>query len=242
MNVEFEEEKRRNVDALAADARLQALAVDFMRELGRLKYTYNFTWMGIPIIQLPQDLIALQELIWSVRPEVVVETGVAHGGGVVFYASMLELLGGDGFVVGVDVAIRAHNRAAIEAHPMSRRIRTIEGSSIDPAVVAQVRELARGKRTMVILDSDHSRDHVLAELRAYSPLVGAGSYVVVLDTIIEDLPENVGRNRPWNKTNNPKIAVREFLAANDRFVVDKQTEGKLVLTVAREGFLRCVRD
>ena len=155
---------------------------------------------------------------------------------------MLELLGGDRFVIGVDVDIRPHNRAAIESHPMARRIRMIEGSSIDPAVVAHVTRLAHGRKTMVVLDSDHSRNHVFEELRAYSPLVGSGSYVAVLDTIIEDQPEGFYKGRPWNKINNPKVAVRDFLKENDRFVVDSDLEGKLLLTVAREGYLRCVKD
>ena len=242
MNVEFEEQKKRNIAGLGADRELERMALDFMRESARFNYAYNFTWMGVPIIQLPQDLIAVQELIWNVKPDVIVETGIAHGGGLVFYASLLELLGGDRRVVGVDIDIRPHNRAAIDAHPMRRRIEMIEGSSIDPAVVEQVAAFARGKRTLVGLDSDHSKLHVLEELRLYSPFVSAGSYIVVFDTTLEDHPNDFCKNRPWDKLNNPKTAVWDFLKETDRFVIDKEFESKLLLTVARDGFLRCVRD
>jgi cephalosporin hydroxylase len=238
----FETEKRQNIEALEADAELKQLALDFMRETGKHKYTYNFTWLGLPIIQFPQDLQALQEIIWSVKPDVIIETGIAHGGGLVFYASMLELLGGDGQVVGVDIDIRAHNRARVESHPLARRIQMLQGSSVDEEIVRRVSVLARGKKALVILDSNHTHEHVLSELRLYSPLVSCGSYVVIFDTTIEDQPEGFFKDRPWSKSNNPKTAVREFLQTNNRFVVDKEIESKLLITVARDGYLRCVRD
>jgi cephalosporin hydroxylase len=238
----FETEKRQNIEALEADAELKQLALDFMRETGKHKYTYNFTWLGLPIIQFPQDLQAIQEIIWSVKPDVIIETGIAHGGGLVFYASMLELLGGDGQVVGVDIDIRAHNRARVESHPLARRIQMLQGSSVDEEIVRRVSVLARGKKTLVILDSNHTHEHVLSELRLYSPLVSCGSYVVIFDTTIEDQPEGFFKDRPWSKSNNPKTAVREFLQTNNRFVIDKEIEGKLLITVARDGYLRCVRD
>jgi cephalosporin hydroxylase len=238
----FETEKRQNIEALEADAELKQLALDFMRETGKHKYTYNFTWLGLPIIQFPQDLQALQEIIWSVKPDVIIETGIAHGGGLVFYASMLELLGGEGQVVGVDIDIRAHNRARVESHPLARRIQMLQGSSVDEEIVRRVSVLARGKKALVILDSNHTHEHVLSELRLYSPLVSCGSYVVIFDTTIEDQPEGFFKDRPWSKSNNPKTAVREFLQTNNRFVIDKEIESKLLITVARDGYLRCVRD
>ncbi|MDX6574890.1 MAG: hypothetical protein QOE96_843 [Blastocatellia bacterium] len=238
----FETEKRQNIVALEEDVDLKELALDFMRETARHRYTYNFTWLGLPTIQFPQDLQAIQEIIWSVKPELIIETGIAHGGGLVFYASMLELLGGEGQVIGVDIDIRAHNRPRIENHPLARRIQMLQGSSVDTEIVHRVSELARGKKALVVLDSDHTHGHVLSELQLYSPLVSSGSYVIVLDTTIEDQPEGFFKDRPWSKTNNPKTAVREFLRTNSRFVIDKEIEGKLLITAARDGYLRCVKD
>ena len=238
----FETEKRRSIEALGTDAELKQLALDFMRETGKYRYTYNFTWLGLPVIQFPQDLQAMQEIIWTVKPDLIVEAGIAHGGGLVFYASMLELLGSEGRVVGVDIDIRAHNRTRIESHPLARRIQMIQGSSVDEEIVRQVRDLARGKKVLVVLDSNHEYEHVLSELRLYSPLVSRGSYLVVFDTTIEDQPEGFFKDRPWSKTNNPKTAVREFLRTNNRFVIDKEIEGKLLITVSRDGYLRCVKD
>ncbi len=209
----------------------------------RRRYSYGFTWLGRPVIQYPQDLQALQELIWTIRPRLILETGVAHGGALVFYASMLELLGADGLAVGVDVEIRPHNRAALDAHPLRHRYRLIEGSSTEPGIAAQVRQLSEGRDpVLVVLDSNHTHEHVLAELRLYSPLVRAGSYVVVLDTVIDDLPDELYPDRPWSRAANPKTAVREFLATSDRFVVDTALEERLGITVAPSGWLRCTAD
>lgn len=230
-----------NIQGLKADPDLRALSRMWARAVGPHKYAYNFTWMGRPIIQVPQDVMAMQELIFRVRPEVIVETGIAHGGSLVFHASMLELLGGDGFVLGVDVDIRAHNRREIDAHPMRRRIRMLEGSSIDPAVVKQVHEAAAGRRVLVALDSNHTHDHVLAELRAYSPLVHEGSYLVVFDTLIEDLPASFSEGRPWGPGDNPKTAVAAFLKESDRFAPDDDLDAKLQISVAPGGYLRCLR-
>jgi cephalosporin hydroxylase len=240
---DFDEEKKRNIDKQGMDKDLADLALDFMRETGKYKYTYNFTWMGRPIIQFPQDMIAVQEIIWSIRPDLIIETGVAHGGGLIFYASMLELLGNNGHVVGVEIELRHHNRVAIDNHPMRKRISMIEGSSIDPAVVARVRDLVKpGRTAMVLLDSNHTHEHVLRELELYSAFVNAGSYLVVFDTVIEDQPEGYWPDRPWGKTNNPKTAVWEFLKKCDRFVIDKEIENKLLITVSRDGYLKCVKD
>ena len=227
---------------MAADAALQKAANELFVRSCEYRYSYNFSWMGRPIIQYPQDMVAMQEIIWSVRPDLVIETGIAHGGSLVYYASLLELLGNDGIVVGIDIDIRPHNREAIEAHPMARRIRMIEGSSIDPGTVAQVAELARHrKRVLVTLDSNHTHDHVLQELLLYSPFVSVGSYLTVFDTVVEDMPKALFPDRPWGPGNNPKTAVREFLGKTDRFVVDKEVENKLLLTVAPDGYLRCVK-
>jgi cephalosporin hydroxylase len=225
---------------MAGDAVLQAHAKELFLGSCRYNYSYNFSWMGRPIIQYPQDIMALQEIIWRVKPALIVETGIAHGGSLVFFASMLELLG-TGLAVGIDVEIRPHNRVAIEAHPVSRRLKLIEGSSVDPAIVAQAAALARGKApVLVILDSNHTHEHVLKELELYSPLVTAGSYLVALDTVVEDMPKEFFPDRPWGPGNNPKTAVREFLKGNRRFVVDREIQSKLLLTTAPEGYLRCL--
>ncbi|MBV8171288.1 MAG: cephalosporin hydroxylase family protein [Candidatus Eremiobacteraeota bacterium] len=227
---------------MAADRELREQADAFVLRACERRYPYNFTWMGVPVIQFPQDLVALQEVIFRVRPQLIVETGVAHGGGTIFLASMLELLGGDGSVVAIDVDVRAHNRAVIEAHPMSKRIALIEGSSADAAVIADVRKRAQGLRTLVVLDSNHRHAHVLAELRAYAPLVGKGGYVVVLDTIVERMsPAQIG-DRPWAPGNSPMTAVREFLAENPRFSIDLDLENTLLISAAPGGYLRADRD
>jgi cephalosporin hydroxylase len=206
------------------------------------KYTYNFTWMGRPIIQYPQDILAVQEIIWQIKPDLVIETGIAHGGSLIFYASMLELIGG-GQVLGIDVDIRQHNRVEIEQHPMFKRITMIEGSSIDSEIVKQVYGFAKDKsKILVVLDSNHTHDHVLKELEIYSSLVTKDSYLVVFDTVVEDLPEDFFQNRPWGKGNNPKTAVKEFLRSSDRFEVDKNLESKLLITVAPDGYLKCIKD
>ena len=239
----FSSEVRANVDRLLGDADMQALSRAWLLEVTRRRYTYNFSWLGRPVIQLPQDLLAVQELIWQIRPDLIVETGIAHGGSLIHSASLLEILGGDGLVVGVDVEIRAHNRREIERHPLARRIRLIEGSSSEAAVVAAVREHARDRRAvMVILDSNHTHAHVLRELELYAPLVTRGSYLVVFDTLIEDLPDEVFVGRPWGKGNNPKTAVWEFLKTTDRFEIDARIHGKLLLTCAPDGYLRCIGD
>jgi len=225
------------------DKDLQRQAFQLFLESCRYDYSYNFTWLGRPIIQFPQDIVALQEIIWRVRPDLIVETGIAHGGSLIFSASILELLGGEGEAVGIEIELRPQNRAEIEKHPLFKRIKIIDGSSIDEKVASQVRRLAAGKRqVMVILDSNHTHEHVLEELRLYAPLVTKGSYLVVFDTVVEDMPDDFFPNRPWGRGNNPKTAVREFLKTNDRFEIDKEIEGKLLMTVAPDGYLRCVKD
>ncbi len=240
---QFQQEVAANIRSLQQDKDVQALSRIWVREIARHRYAYNFSWLGRPLIQFPQDMVAIQELIWKIRPEVIIETGVAHGGSLIFSASMLELLGEDGFVIGVDIDIRAHNRAEIEKHPLSKRIKLVQGSSIDEGIAAQVRELAAGKkRVLVILDSNHTHEHVLEELRLYSPLVRAGSYLLVYDTLIEDMPADLVGDRPWGPGNNPKTAVHAFLNSCDRFEVDREIEGKLLITVAPDGYLKCIKD
>lgn len=221
---------------------LQELTNQWFVESCKYKYSYNFSWMGRPIIQFPQDIMAMQEIIWQVKPDLIVETGIAHGGSLIFYASMLELIG-EGQVLGIDVDIRQHNRVEIEQHPMFKRITMIEGSSIDEEIATQVYDLAKGKsRILLVLDSNHTHDHVLKELELYSPLVTKDSYLVVFDTVVEDMPEDFFPDRPWGKGNNPKTAVWEFLKTNKRFEVDKDIEAKLLITVAPDGYLKCLED
>jgi len=238
----FQAEKARDIARQGADSDLARLSLEWMLKTAPYKYTYHFTWMGRPIIQFPQDILAMQELIWTVKPERIIETGVAHGGSIIFHASMLQLLGGEGRVLGIDIDIRAHNRKEIEAHPMASRIDLFQGSSVDPAIIAKASDWAKGKRTMLVLDSNHTHEHVLAELRGYSPLVGKGSYIVVMDTTIDDTPAGFFQDRTWGPGNSPKSAVRAFLKETDRFAVDAAMDSKLLISVAYEGFLRCTKD
>jgi len=221
------------------------------------KYCYNFEWLSRPIIQFPQDMVAMQELIWQVKPDLIIETGIAHGGSLIMSASMLAMIdyceaveGGVALdpqatkrrVLGVDIDIRQHNRIAIEAHPMSHRIDMIEGSSIEPETIAQVKGAAAGfERVLVILDSNHTHDHVYAEMEAYAPLASNGSYCVVYDTIVEDLPEDAFPDRPWGKGNNPKTAVWEYLKTHPEFEIDQSVQNKLLITVAPDGYLKRVK-
>jgi cephalosporin hydroxylase len=239
----FEQEKKKSIDFFANDKGLQEDSVAWLSRVSINKYSYNFSWMGRPIIQFPQDMVAMQEIIWQVKPRLIIETGIAHGGSLIFYASMLELLGNDGFVLGIDIDIRQHNRIEIEKHPMYKRIKMIEGSSTDQDVIAKVYEIAEGKAPILVaLDSMHTHDHVVSELQAYSPLVTKDSYLVVFDTVIEDMPVDFFQDRPWGKGNNPKTAVWEFVKGNDRFEIDKDIQSKLLITVAPDGYLKCIKD
>ncbi len=232
-----------STEEMKKNSRLREAAAEFLQEAARCKYTYHFTWLSRPIIQLPQDIMAMQEIIWRIKPDLIVETGIAHGGSLILYASILELLGGKGKVVGVDIEIRPRNRIEIERHPLYKRITMIEGSSIEEKTFQKVHRLAKGKgQVLVALDSNHTHDHVLSELDLYSRLVTKGSYLVVFDTAIEDMPEDFFPDRPWGKGNNPKTAVWEFLKKNERFVIDREIQSKLLITVAPDGYLRCVKD
>ncbi len=240
----FEQEITERLEVIRNDSALVSSAAAFMRQSIEPKYSYNFTWLGRPIIQYPQDVIAMQELIWSIKPDLIIETGIAHGGSLIFSASMLELnalCGGptEAFVVGVDIDIRPHNRQGIEEHPMFRRIKLLQGSSIDPEIVSHVRAMAEGRdRVLVCLDSNHTHDHVLAELEAYAPLTTVGSYCVVFDTIIEHLPDDFFKDRPWGVNCNPKTAVRKFIESHPEYEVDKRIDHKLLISVAPDGYLK----
>ncbi len=231
------------VAGMAADPEIQRLGRGLFDKASEYRYSYNFTWLGRPVIQWPQDVMALQEIIWEARPDVIVETGIAHGGSLIFTSSMLELLGGDGRVIGVDIDIRAHNRVAIEDHPMSKRIAMIEGSSIDEGIVGQVRDLVGDAGSvLLILDSNHTHDHVLAELELYAPMVTKGSYIAVMDTVVEDMPDDAFPNRPWDRGDNPATAVKAFLSSEEgkRFEIDGELSDRLILSVAPGGYLRCI--
>ena len=244
---QFEREVNERLENNGRDPTLAAAAAEFMRATTVPKYSYNFSWLGRPIIQYPQDIVAMQELIWTVQPELIIETGIAHGGSLIFSASMLELnaaCGGpkDARVLGIDIDIRAHNRLAIEAHPMNRRIEMIEGSSVAPEVVERVRARAAGnQRVLVCLDSNHTHDHVLAELNAYAPLATIGSYCVVFDTIVNDLPDGTYPDRPWGPNDNPKTALRAYLKDHPEFEIDKSIDHKLLVSVAPDGYLKRIR-
>lgn len=239
---EFLEARVKEIEKIPTNKNLQELTEKWFIEATQHRYSYHFDWLGIPIIQFPQDMIAIQELIWKVKPDVIIETGVARGGSLILSASILHLLNGNGKVIGVDIDIRPHNRAAIESHPLAPRIRLIEGSSIDLNSLNQVKSwLAPTDKVMVILDSNHTHEHVLQELKLYSPLVTPNSYLIVMDTVIEHMPENTYSNRDWGQRNNPQTAVHEFLKDNSRFIIDKSIQNKLLITVAPDGYLKCIQ-
>ena len=221
--------------ALAADALALNVAAD------RYDWSYQWSWLGVPVIQMPPDIVVLQEIIWETRPQVVIETGIARGGSLVLSASILELIG-DGHVLGIDIDIRPHNREAITSHPLAHRIRMVEGSSLADDVLAEARRAAGGvERVMVILDSNHTHEHVLAELRAYAPLVSVGQFLVVADTFIEDIPPQEHRPRPWGRGNNPATALRAWLEESDGFEPDPFVNAKLLVTASPGGYLRRLR-
>jgi cephalosporin hydroxylase len=256
-NESFESQVADNIKGIGKDVDIQGLSRIWSRETNRNNYTYNFSWLGRPIIQYPQDIVAMQELVWQTRPDLIIETGIAHGGSLIFSASLLAMLDmadavesgaaidpkvSSRKVLGIDIDIREHNRDAIEAHPMSSRIRMIQGSSIAPEVIGQVKDVAKDyQRILVCLDSNHTHEHVLAELEAYATLVSVGSYCVVFDTLIEDMPADMFVDRPWGSGNNPKTAVHEYLRTHSEFEIDKSIQHKLLITVAPDGYLKRVR-
>jgi cephalosporin hydroxylase len=238
-DIQFAKEVTENLKKQGQDRELKALSRKWVEMIQPYNYCHSFTWLGQTIIQAPQDIMAMQELIWQIKPDLIIETGIARGGSLVFYSSMLELLGSDGIVLGIDIDIRPHNRSSLETHPMNKRIRMIEGSSISPDTVKKVREIALGrKRIIVCLDSNHTHEHVLRELELYSPFVTAGSYCVVFDTGVEYLPDELCANRPWGRGNNPLTAVKEFLKTNPSFAQDASIENKILITASPGGFLK----
>jgi cephalosporin hydroxylase len=257
LNASLIADRRENISDLSKDDGVAGLALEFLKASGKHRYCYNFDWLGRPIIQYPQDVFAMQELIWRIRPDVVIETGIAHGGSLILSASLLAILdlcdaavNGEMLdpakpkrkVVGVDIDIRPHNKAAIEAHPMANRIKMIQGSSVDPTVVAQViAAVADVKTVMVVLDSNHTHDHVLAELQQYAPLVSKESYCVVFDTLIEHMPKEMFPDRPWGPGDNPMTAVDAYLNENPGFEIDAEMDAKLQISVAPRGYLKRVR-
>jgi len=243
MKDDFENEKKENIRRLGLAKDLHSISNKWFIDAVNLKYSYNFSWMGRPIIQFPQDIIAIQEIIWNVKPDLIIETGIARGGSIIFHASMLELIGKNGIIIGIDKDIREHNRIEIEKNRMYKRIKMFEGSSISDSIFDKVSKYAKeSKNILVVLDSNHTHEHVLKELQLYSPLVTEGSYLIVFDTVIDDMPDNFFPDRPWGKGNNPKTAVKEFLKNNDRFEIDKNIENKLLITAAPSGYLKCVKN
>ena len=242
---EFARHQREQSLALGRDEGAFAKALDTVLDLDRYDYSYLWNWMGVPIIQMPADVMATQEVIWDTRPTVIIETGVARGGSVLFMAGLMKMMGIEGKVIGVDIDIRAHNRAAIEANPLSRDVVLIEGGSVDEDTLARVRaEIPEGARVMAVLDSDHSRAHVLAECRAYGAMVTEGCYLVVADTLAGHVTEENApkkRSKLWFAGDEPLSACRDYLAETDRFEVDAVLNGKLGISSSPGGYLRCVK-
>jgi cephalosporin hydroxylase len=257
MNDPFQQEVAARIDANAGNDGLKKAAQEFLQASIAPRYSYNFAWLGRPIIQYPQDMVAMQELIWTIKPDLIIETGIAHGGSLILSASMLALLdmeeailAGQSIdprqsrrkVLGIDIDIRPHNRAAVEAHVMSSRIEMIQGSSTAPDVLEKVYRIAsRYKTVLVCLDSNHTHAHVLAELEAYAPLTSVGSYCVVFDTVVEDLPASLSGDRPWGPGDNPKTAVWDYVKRNPVFEIDRDIENKILISVAPDGYLKRVR-
>jgi cephalosporin hydroxylase len=253
----FLNERREEIDALGRSKEAKTLSQSWINLAQANRYSYHFDWLGRPIIQYPQDIVAMQELIWLTKPDLIIETGIAHGGSLIFSASMLALLDlaaaieagvtidprvSKRKVLGVDIDIRSHNRAAIEAHPMASRISMIQGSSTAENIVEQVKKEAdKYSNVLVCLDSNHTHDHVLAELEAYAPLATLGNYCVVFDTVVEDMPAELCGDRPWGPGDNPKTAVWEYLRNHPDFEIDHDIQNKLLITVAPDGYLKRIR-
>lgn len=252
--IPFEQEVADRLAKAEKDTGLRAAGQAFAEASIPALYSYNFFWAGRPIIQYPQDMVALQEIVWATRPDLIIETGIAHGGSLILSASLLAMLDYCDAaeasevidpsrpcrrVLGIDIDIRAHNRAAIEAHPLAGRVDMIEGSAIAPDIVEQVRAQAKGAgRVMLCLDSNHTHDHVLAELEAYADLVSPGCYCIVFDTMVEDLPAEMAGDRPWGPGNNPKTAVHQWLPDHPEFEIDRSMDTKLLVSVAPDGYLK----
>lgn len=230
------------------NSKLKKLANSFLKESVKSKYTYNFNWLGVPIIQLPQDIIATQEIIWNVQPDLIIETGIAHGGSLILSASLLANLNyinpikTKRLVVGVDIDIRRNNKNIIKNHPLSRFIKMVEGSSIDEVIFDKVKKISsKFKKILVILDSNHTGDHVYNELNFYSQLVSKNSYCIVCDTLIEDMPKDFYPDRSWGKGNNPKTAIKNFLKVNKKFKIDQMVDNKILISMSKNGYLKKIK-
>ena len=240
---EFDIKVKKNLNKMNRDKKLFKKSLNWMIHADKYKYTYNFQWAGIPVIKFPNDLVALQEIISKVKPDVIIETGVAHGGSVVFSASMLQLYSSkSSFVVGIDIDIRKHNLTRLKKNKFYNRLKLIEGSSTAPEVIHKVKKLIKGKKKiMVFLDSNHTYQHVKDEINIYKDLVTKNSYLVVEDTFSEYFPKGYYSNRPWDVGNNPMIALKEFLQQNKNFVVDKEICSKLQITETFDGYLKKIK-
>ncbi|MGG2109426.1 cephalosporin hydroxylase family protein [Lysinibacillus pakistanensis] len=237
----FFQERNDDIEHMGNDEVLKQKSLEWMLHADQYKYTYNFTWMGRPIIKFPQDILALQEIIWETKPDIIIETGIAHGGSIIFSASMLKLVNNNGKVLAVDIDIRQHNRIEIENHPMYKSIKMFEGSSTDLEIVEKLKnEIPKNAKVMVILDSLHTHEHVLEELEIYSKLVTEGMYLILPDTFIEFFPKGYYDNRPWDVGNNPYTALMEFLSKNNDFIIDKKIVNKMMITEGIDGFLKKV--
>jgi len=245
---EFQKEVYNNVRGLASDSTLWDKSLEWMIDVGRHKYSYNFQWLGRPIIQYPQDIVAFQEVVSQVQPDLIIETGIAHGGSLVLSASLLALLDvmegvdprkSSRKVIGIDIDIRDHNRKALDQHPLRYKMELIEGSSVDPNIVQRVHQLTQGaEKVLVSLDSNHTKNHVLDELKAYAGLTSVGSYCIVFDTVVEYMSPEFTKGRDWGPGNSPLNAVEDFLIENPNFVVDDTFDSRLLITVGRGGYLK----
>lgn len=238
----FQKNVDKNIRSMSSDLELKKKSIDWMLHADKYKYTYNYRWMGIPIIKFPNDIVALQEIIWKVKPDIIIETGIAHGGSLIFSATMMELIGNKGKVIGVDIDIRKHNRIEIEKSKFNNNIVMLEGSSVSQKIIKKIKSfIKQGNKVMVFLDSNHTYSHVKKEIEIYSKLVTKNSYLVVEDTFTEFFPKNYFSNRPWDVGNNPMIAIREFLKKNDNYKIDKSLNNKLSITETFDGYLKKIK-
>jgi len=237
----FEVEKSAEIERAIADPQLLQKARDFLIHSDRYKYGYYWTWLGLPIIQMPEDIVLTQELLWETKPDFVIEAGIAWGGSLAMYAAFQEIQG-FGHVFGIDLTIPEHNRQAIMDTPVSKRITLIEGSSSDPETFAKVSaHIPKGSNILLVLDSNHTHEHVLAELNLWSPLVQVGNYIIVSDTIVEEVPEQKHRPRPWRPGNNPMTGMLEFLSQNDRFDLRNSYSDRAFASFNPSGYLKCIK-
>lgn len=237
----FEKLKKKQIKKFS-NLKIKKLSKAWMVQALKHDYNYYYSWLGVPIIQYPNDLIAIQEIIWKTEPDIIIETGVAHGGSLIFYSSILQIMKSTSIskkqkrVIGVEIDFRRHNEKRLESHPLYKNIQILKGSSIDYKIFLKLKKITKGKKILVILDSNHTHDHVLEELRLYSKLIKKNEYIIVLDTGVEDLPNKYFQSKSWGRGNNPKTAVHEFLKENKNFKIDP-IDKKLQISCAPDGFL-----